>query len=88
VGRRSKAVWGCTLLRLNVQVEKVKELWFDCGEWAECGLEDDYQATKDKFGGGRQWDYKNLLGAGGEDRTVAWRLEISRVLSLVLTVPG
>jgi len=50
---------------------KVKELWSDCEEWAEWGLEDDYQVTEGRFEDKQQWDHRNLLDTGEEDRTVA-----------------
>ena len=62
---------------VNVQMEKVRELWFGCEEWAEWGLGDDYQVTEGKFGGRQQWDHRNLPDTGGEDKMAAWRLEVS-----------
>lgn len=75
--RYSYVVRGHTLRWLNVQVEKVKGPWFDCGEWEEWGPEDDYQVTEGKFGGRQQWDHRNLPDTGGEGKTVAGGVEVS-----------
>ena len=77
VSQRSYVVRTRAFRQLNVYMEKVKELWLNCEEWVEWELEDDFRVTEGKFGGRQQWDHRNLLDTGGEDKTVAWRLEVS-----------
>ena len=52
----------------------MKGLWFDCEEWEEWEPEDNYQVTGGKFEDRQQW---GLLDTSGEDKTVAWGLEVS-----------
>ena len=75
--QRSFVARGRTLRGLDVQAEKVKGLWFDCEEWEGWEPEDDYQVTGGKFEGRQQWDHRSLPDTSGEDKTVAWGLEVS-----------
>jgi len=79
-GRASQGAYvvrGRAFRQLSVYTEKVKELRLNCEEWAEWELEVEDQVTGGKFGGRQQWDHRNLLDTGGEDKTVAWGLEVS-----------